>query len=135
MPITKIITRFRDASVPPQYHRSYTISVIANEATVVVSSYSKQLNECTVELSPDGFQLVLDIIEKSQITQSPETEDAKKTIGGKIEYLQLFDNDTELLNGNTHGSGTQGSGTLCGDIKAVRQYLRSLFPNFQSLLK
>lgn len=135
MPITKIIYRFRDASVPPQYHRSYTISVIPSEATVVVSSYSKRLNECTIELSPDEFQLVLDILEKSQITQEPEIEDAKRTIGGKTEYLQLFDNETEILSGNTHCSGTQGRGTLCGDIKAVRQYLRSLFPNFHSLLK
>lgn len=135
MPITKIIYRFRDASVPPQYHRSYTISVTASEATVVVNSYGKQLNGSTVQLAPSGFQAALDVIEKSQITQEPETEEARKTIGGKIDYLQLFDHDTEIFSANTHRSGVQGEARLHGDIKTVRQFLRSLFPNFQSLLK
>lgn len=135
MPITKLVYRFRDASVPPRYHRSYTISITASEANVVVSSYGTQLNENTVPISPSDFQTALDVIEKSQITQSSETESDSKTIGGKIEYLQLFDKDTELFSGSTHNSSVQGTKILKGDIKAVRKYLRSLFPNFHSLLK
>ena len=135
MPITKIVYRFRDASVPPRYHRSYTISITASEANVVVSSYGTQLNENTVPISPSDFQTALDVIEKSQITQSSEIESDSKTIGGKIEYLQLFDKDTELFSGSTHNSSVQGTKILKGDIKAVRKYLRSLFPNFHSLLK
>lgn len=133
MAVTKIVYRFRDASVPPRYHRSYTISVTADEATVVVNSYGTQLNESMIQLSSSEFQTTLDVIEKSQIAS--ETEISPKTIGGKIEYLTLFDGDTELFKANTHGSDDQGNGKLCGDIKAVRQYLRSLFPNFQDLLK
>ena len=135
MPVTKIVYRFRDASVPPQYHRSYTISITASDANVVVNRYGKQLNESMVKLSPSQFQAVLDVIEKSQITLEAETEEVRPTIGGKIEYLQLFDADTEVFSASTHRSGTQGAKVLCGDIKAVRQYLKSLFPNFQSLLK
>ncbi len=135
MPITKIIYRFRDASVPPQYHRSYRISVTTTQAKVVVDSYGKRLNESTAELTPSEFQAVLDVIEKSQISQETDTEASPPVIGGKIEYLQLFDHDMEILNGNTRSSGGQGPGRLCGDIKAVRQCLRNLFPNFKSLLK
>lgn len=135
MPVTKIIYRFRDASVPPQYHRSYRISVTATKANVVVDSYGKRLNESTVELTPPEFQAVLDVLEKSQITQETETEATPRAIGGKLEYLQLFDHDLEILNANTSSSGGQGAGKLCGDTKAVRQCLRNLFPNFKSLLK
>ncbi len=135
MPVTKIVYRFRDASVPPRYHRSYTISITASDANVVVNSYGKQLNESMVKLSPSQFQAVLDVIEKSQITLEAETEEARPTIGGKIEYLQLFDADTEVFSASTHRSGTPGAMILRGNIKVVRQTLRSLFPNFQSLLK
>ncbi|MEO0430184.1 MAG: hypothetical protein AAF151_00700 [Cyanobacteria bacterium J06656_5] len=131
MPVTKIVYRFRDASVPPRYHRSYTISVTPDEANVVVNSYSTQLNELTVQLSSSEFQATLDIIEKSQITEASDNEVAPKTIGGKIEYLTLFENDTEIFKANTHGDSGQGKGRLCGDVKAVQQYLKSLFPNQQ----
>ncbi|MEM9485877.1 MAG: hypothetical protein AAGA83_19550 [Cyanobacteria bacterium P01_F01_bin.116] len=132
MAVTKIVYRFRDASIPPRYHRSYTISVTANEANVVVDSYGTQLNETTVQLLPSEFQAALDIIEKSQI--AVETEISPKTVGGKIDYLTLFEDDTEIFKASTHGSGAQRDCVLCGDIKAVRQYLRSLFPNFQNLV-
>ncbi|MEO0396263.1 MAG: hypothetical protein AAF243_09815 [Cyanobacteria bacterium P01_A01_bin.137] len=135
MPITKIVYRFRDASVPPQYHRSYTISVTASEANVVVNSYSTQLNELTVQLSPSEFQVALDVIEKSQITEVSDNEVAPKTIGGKIEYLTLFENDTEIFKANTQCDSGKGKGLLSSDVKAIRQYLKSLFPNFRSLLK
>ncbi|MEL6937299.1 MAG: hypothetical protein AAFO59_11610, partial [Cyanobacteria bacterium J06607_17] len=90
MPVTKIVYRFRDASVPPRYHRSYTISVTPDEANVVVNSYSTRLNELTVQLSSSEFQAALDIIEKSQITEASDNEVAPKTIGGKIEYLSII---------------------------------------------
>ena len=37
--IKEIIYRFGDASVPPDYHRSYTITVTAGGVRIVVDSY------------------------------------------------------------------------------------------------
>ncbi|EKV03083.1 hypothetical protein Lepto7375DRAFT_5358 [Leptolyngbya sp. PCC 7375] len=55
MTVTKIVYRFRDASVPPRYHKSYRISVTSSEANIVVNSYGRQLNERTIQISPTEF--------------------------------------------------------------------------------
>jgi len=39
--IKKIVYHFADASVPPQYHRSYTITVIPDCVEIVVNSYGE----------------------------------------------------------------------------------------------
>jgi len=42
---TKIIYSYGDSSVPPQYHRSYTITVTNEKLHIVVDSYGDILHE------------------------------------------------------------------------------------------
>lgn len=51
----QISFEFRDASVPPQYHRSYTIDVSKEESRVVVDSYGDVLAEQTEAITPETW--------------------------------------------------------------------------------
>ncbi len=53
---TTITYSFQDSSVPPQYHRSYVLTVTQDESTIVVDSYGDVLAEETVATSPEVWQ-------------------------------------------------------------------------------
>jgi hypothetical protein len=48
-----ITYEFRDSSVPPEYHRSYTLTVRRDEVHVVVDSYGDVIGETTEPLPED----------------------------------------------------------------------------------
>lgn len=52
--------RFNDASIPPEYHRSYTLLVDRNQATITVDSYGDLLFEETVPVSDAAWQALVD---------------------------------------------------------------------------
>lgn len=50
--IATVVYEFHDASVPPEYHRSYTLTVTAETASLVVDSYGDVVAEDTAEVDP-----------------------------------------------------------------------------------
>jgi hypothetical protein len=48
--ITEAGYAFRDSSVPPEYHRSWTLTVTAGQAYIVVDSYGDVVGEETAEI-------------------------------------------------------------------------------------
>lgn len=55
--------RYRDSSVPPEYHRSYTLTVGAGEARVVVDAYGDELHDVTEPVSDADWRALLDRVE------------------------------------------------------------------------
>ena len=53
---------FQDASVPPQYHRSVTVTVTETEASIVVDSYGDVLAQETVPTPPEVWQQLGDTL-------------------------------------------------------------------------
>lgn len=51
---------FQDSSVPPQYHRSYVLTVTEAESQIVVDSYGEVLAEETVPTAPEVWQQLSD---------------------------------------------------------------------------
>ncbi|MCL5991748.1 MAG: hypothetical protein M1419_06560, partial [Bacteroidetes bacterium] len=56
--ITKIIYYFYDSSVPPKYHRSYTITITENKLMIVVDSYGDIINEKEFEIDSSQFVMI-----------------------------------------------------------------------------
>ena len=53
--ITEIAYHFADASVPPDYHRSYSITVTAAAVRIVVDSYGEILADETFAVTAERF--------------------------------------------------------------------------------
>ena len=53
--IQEITYHFGDASVPPKYHRSYTVTVTTDKVRIVVDSYGKILADKGYEITNKQF--------------------------------------------------------------------------------
>lgn len=130
-----IVYRFKDSSVPPQYHRSYKITVTKSEAKAVIDSYGDIINKSQVELKDGQFNEVLEAIKTSKTTITADTSDDGSCSGGTSEYLKILNNDKAIFDGNVYHCGKEDFGNMTGDFDILSDKLKSLFPNFSKLLK
>lgn len=64
-PATAVVEyRYSDTSVPPEFHRSYTLTVRDGEARVVVDVYGDELHDVTEPVSDTDWRALLDRVER-----------------------------------------------------------------------
>ena len=86
--------RFNDASVPPEFHRSYTLTAEAASAHLVVDSYGDVLHDVTEPVDDELWQGVLD----AAAAVSTGTDDTSAgCAGGTSEELRVFDDEDQAL--------------------------------------
>jgi len=132
--IREITYAFGDASVPPEYHRSYTITVDAETARVVVDSYGDVLADEQYPATGQQFAELVASLETDEIANC--TLDQNEGCGGGTsERIAYSDGQQELFSGEVFHCGGQDSGDLCGDVAAFADQVRSLIPNLDELLQ
>jgi hypothetical protein len=89
MKADKITYRFQDSSVPPEYHRSYTINVTKAKARIIVDSYGNVINRAEVKLKEGQFREILEAINQGKITISSDNKDDSGCTGGTSEGLKV----------------------------------------------
>ena len=90
-----ITYRFGDSSVPPEYHRSFEITVTIDKVLVVVDSYGDVLADESVELDSDVWEELQDTFESVQ-GLDVERGDIGCT-GGTSRSLLVEDGNEELV--------------------------------------
>ena len=131
---TKIIYHFGDASVAPQWHRSYSITVTRSEAQLVIDSYGKIIDQATRDIAATDFEKLIETIRDANISKVTATSDSSGCTGGTSESLTIYDQETELLDADVYHC--QGDwGTLSGNIGSVKAAMVDLFPDKRSELK
>lgn len=53
--VAEVVYRYTDSSVPPLYHRSYTVTVSPGSARIEVDSYGEVLAEAETSISPEQW--------------------------------------------------------------------------------
>lgn len=129
---SKIIYHFGDSSVPPEYHRSYTITITKSNAHLVVDSYGNTVNEATVDADEKEFNQLLETIQESKIGNRKATKNDGCTGGGTSETLRIYEGEKAVFSGSKYPCG---EGNLSGDINAVSEKIFLLFPEFREKLK
>jgi hypothetical protein len=132
--ITKIVYHFEDASVPPQYHRSYTITVTPDSVKIVVNSYGEILADRGYKTSNDQFLEVVQSLVMNDIRRQPLGEN-KGCTGGTGEGLSYWDETGEIFSASVYHCGGRDSGDLAGNIKSFSEDLSTLIPELDTLLK
>lgn len=56
---TRLVKRFTDSSVPPEYHRSHTITIDARTTGIVIDSYGDEIARDEVPTDPGAWADVL----------------------------------------------------------------------------
>ena len=122
--------RFIDASVPPEYHRSYTIGVMPEKVEMQVDVYGTILNKYIITLKKAGYLSFLHALEAFRIQNKEESAESGCT-GGKTDILALYIGMSNQLNGHLYYGGNKSFGNMEGDVAAIVALFKSLVPDLQ----
>jgi hypothetical protein len=90
-PDTAVVTyRFIDSSVPPDYHRSYTLTVADGEARMVVDSYGDELHDVTQPVDDATWSELLD---RATPLDGVDEDGDDGCVGGTSHRLRVTDAD------------------------------------------
>lgn len=132
--IEKLVYRFIDASVPPQYHRSYTITVTAGSAAVVVDSYGDILAEKSYPMAAGEFRKIKQSFAKHDIRNCPPVENSGCT-GGTSEKIACFNQDEKIFSGSVYHCGGKDMGDICGNIRGFARDIMDLIPDLKKMIQ
>lgn len=123
--VTRVEYHFGDSSVPPPYHRSYTIAVSAQTVSKVVDSYGDIVEQSERPGSAEDLQKAVAAFEAAKIMSGPKTEDEGCT-GGTTDTVRLFTEEGQSFVATVYWCGGEGYGTLRGDVKAFKAAMNEL---------
>ncbi len=124
-PVTRVEYHFGDSSVPPPYHRSYTVAVSADKVTKVVDSYGDVVEEFERPGTPADLEAAVQAFHAASIALGEKTEDEGCT-GGTTDTVRLFSAEGQTFVATVYWCGGQGYGTLRGDVKAFKAAMNEL---------
>ncbi len=125
--IAEIIYRFGDASVPPEYHRSYTITVTPTQVRRITDSYGDVLEDQVGALDEEQFLALVASLRASGLGVV-DSGDSDGCTGGTTETLEIVMDDGERSEGSVSHCGREDSGTLRGDLTSFVVDLNALLP-------
>lgn len=132
--IQQVTYYFGDASVPPKYHRSYSITVTTDKVRVVVDSYGEVLADERYKITSKQFNDIRNSLKRHKIRNCTLGDDEGCT-GGTIERVSFSDAENEIFSGSVYHCGGDDLGDLCGDIKSFANDIKKLVPNLDDLLQ
>jgi hypothetical protein len=119
---------YQDTSVPPEYHRNYTLRVTPERVYLSVNSYGTILLEDAFKLKPDRYQAFVTGLLAVDIRKREErTED--RCAGGTTDYLEIFTGQTNELKRYVYHCARQDFGNLEGGVAAAVELFRGLVPD------
>ena len=124
---------FNDASVPPEYHRSYVINVTETEVHVTVDSYEDVLADEKYTLSNTTFDALIETINEA-ILVSGRNEPSEPCSGGTSENLSINESGKEVYNGFFDNCADDAPSSM-GEVYNVINAVHELVPNLRELLK
>jgi hypothetical protein len=132
--ISEITYHYGDASVPPDYHRSYSITVTLHNARVTVDSYGDILANKAYKITPEQFNNIRKSLEKNKIRNCRLSGEDGCT-GGTSESISYSDEEKELFSGCVYHCRKIDTGNLCGDIERFANDVKRIVPNLDKLVQ
>lgn len=117
---------FIDASVPPEFHRSYQADITPQEIRVQVTCYGDILSTKSFSFTTQKYIQLLKFIEKLEL-QIGSKKDANGMVGGTTIALELYQEENIYAKGYNYACSY---GTLFGDVERLKSEIESLIPDF-----
>lgn len=127
----QITYAFGDASVPPEFHRSYTLTIDATEVHAVVDSYGDVVGEVTEDLPAEVWDgLVADV---GSIADLDASDDDEGCAGGTSRSIQITDGGETVVVKEIYacGGGNEGPATV---LDAYIEPVLDTIPNWSELV-
>ncbi len=124
------IYSYGDASVPPQYHRSYTITVTAAAAHLVVDSYGDVKAKDSLPLTESVYAGFVKGLNGLQLKNKKDLESEGCT-GGTTDKLILYAGTSREIKGYTYYCANKEFGNLEGNVAVAGDLFKALIPGLQ----
>lgn len=86
-----VVYRFVDSSVPPQFHRSFSITSDANTSRFTIDSYGDILDDASMATDFDALSLVLTRLEQSNLPAEIGFSDSDGACAGGVSaFFSLY---------------------------------------------
>jgi hypothetical protein len=131
--IKEIRYRFQDSSVPPEYHRSYTITIDKDKLKITVDSYGDILAEREYRITKNQFERLIASLKENHIGKA-ELGDDDGCTGGTSESISYSDLSKEIFSGTVYHCGGKHFGNLGGNVKRFAQDIRKIVPDVKKLI-
>lgn len=131
--IKEITYHSGDASVHPDYHRSYTITVATDGVRIVIDSYGKILADKTYKITFEQFNAIKRSLANAKIKNCVLDEE-KGCTGGTSESISYKDDKKKIFSGSIYHCGGKDTGNLCGDVNHFAKDVKQLIPDLEKLL-
>jgi hypothetical protein len=121
--IDQLVLRFQDASVPPPYHRSYTITVTPSSIVKVVDSYGTIVSEAKARFQAADFNRLVDGLLKLKVKSGSAASDGCS--GGTGRSVKLLAGSKLVLESSSSNCGGKSQGPFAaaekwvGEVEAV----------------
>ncbi|MFH2141078.1 MAG: hypothetical protein ABIJ97_01550 [Bacteroidota bacterium] len=132
--IVNIVYHFQDSSVPPEYHRSYTITAYQDSIHIIVDSYGTVLNEKTYPLSSEKFDSLISAIDEYKIRNCRETHD-KGCTGGTSRSIIVYGETETITEGTMSMCGGKIYGNLSGNMDEFSKLIKSFIPDISKVIR
>lgn len=131
--IDKIEYHFQDASVPPEYHRSYSWIITESSIRFVANSYGTILKDTTQQISLEKWEQCKTAFLKCGIKNKKEVNHEKGCTGGTSIAIKTWMNEKENFSGFASKCGREIEGNLMGDTeKFLAEIKEGIHPTFYS---
>jgi hypothetical protein len=121
-----IVIGFKDASVPPAYHRSYEMLFTPNQARYRLYAYDSTLLIQDTVFSKAQFDELAALFVQLGIKKGRPNGLTKGCAGGTSRYVQEFAAGKAMLNGSIYYCDNKSDGNIDGNLaelcKAAKKY-------------
>jgi hypothetical protein len=131
--IDEIKYRYHDSSVPPQFHRSYTITVTATTVAIIVDSYGKIITDKKFDGSPEQFNNLLKLLDAGKV-KNTKVKKEKGCTGGTSEDITCYKAGQSVFTGYAAYCGGQTTGDLGGKLDDFRTAIIALIPEWDKVM-
>jgi hypothetical protein len=131
--IDEIRYSYYDSSVPPDFHRSYTITVTATSVAIIVDSYGKIISDKKYDGSPEQFNKLISLMDAGKIKNVKMKKESGCT-GGTGEGITCLKSGETIFSGKAFYCGGKTSGDLGGKLDDLRSALIALIPEWDKVM-
>lgn len=121
---------FSDSSVPPPFHRSYSITIESTSVKLVIDSYGDILLNETYLINSDQFLDFINKLRACGIKKKPENKEKHGCTGGTGDAFNLFFSEKEKVSGGIYHCGGKDYGNIKGNLSEAKDLFKLMVPDF-----
>jgi hypothetical protein len=127
---------FTDSSLPPPFHRSYTIVAKEDSLVLTVDSYGKVLAKKEYPMPENGLEMIGKALLKHKINKRSKEKKEATCTGGTTEAISFATQEMpNFFSAYVYHCGKADYGTLVGDVDSFLLEIRPLTPDWKEVIQ